>query len=231
VAVRPWTLLESAKIPDAGGRPGGDIRLFQRGNEFSINLGARGELMNSRAHDSEDALAIRSCARIAKRPRARVLIGGLGMGYTLAAALKQLQADAEVVVAELLDAVVDWNHGPLGVLANHPLQDPRTRIHHGDVAKLLDRPRNGFDAILLDVDNGPEGLTSDDNDWLYTADGLNTSYQALRRSGILGVWSAGPDRGFTQRLKKIGFSVDVLTVNAHRGRNSPKHTLWLATRD
>jgi len=227
MAVKPWTLLATTKIPN----PGGELRLFQRGDEFSINLGVRGELMNSRAHDSEDALASRSCARIAMRPRARVLIGGLGMGYTLAAALKQLRADAEVIVAELLEAVVEWNRGPLGDLAGHPLDDPRTRVHHGDVAKLLLRPRSGFDAILLDVDNGPEGLTSDNNDWLYTSDGLNSSYQALRRGGVLGVWSAGPDRGFTQRLKKIGYRVKVLTVNAHRGRNSPKHTLWLATRD
>ena len=227
MAVRPWTLLETAKIPG----PGGELRLFQRGNEFSINLGPRGELMNSRAHDSEAALATKSCARIARRPRARVLIGGLGMGYTLAAALKQLRDDAEVVVAELLNAVIEWNREPLGVLAGHPLRDPRTRVHHGDVARLLNRPRSGFDAILLDVDNGPEGLTSDSNDWLYTADGLNSSYLALRPGGILGVWSAGPDPGFTRRLQKIGFKVEVIAVNAHRGRNSPKHTLWIATRD
>ena len=227
MAVTPWSLLDTAKIPN----PGGELRLFQRGKEFSINLGARGELMNSRAHDSEEALATESCKRIAKRPKARVLIGGLGMGYTLAAALKQLQPDAEVTVAELMHAVIGWNRGPLADLAGRPLEDPRTHVHQGDVAKLLQRPRNGFDTILLDVDNGPEGLTSDDNDWLYSADGLNTSYQALRRGGILGVWSAGPDRGFTHRLNKIGFRVDVHTVNAHRGRNSPKHTLWFATRD
>jgi len=195
MAVKPWALLATASIPGSGNKASGELRLFQRGNEFSINLGARGELMNSRAHDSEDALASRSCARIAKRPRARVLIGGLGMGYTLASALKQLQGDAEVIVAELLDAVIEWNQDVLADLAGRPLDDPRSRIHRGDVAKLLLRPRSGFDAILLDVDNGPEGLTRDRNDWLYTSDGLNTSYQALRRGGVLGVWSAGPDHG------------------------------------
>lgn len=226
MAVSPWTLLDTASIP---GEPG-QLRLFQRGREFSINLGVRGELMNSRAHGSEQALAELGCAPIAARPRARVLVGGLGMGYTLAAALGRLSADAEVEVVELLPAVVTWNRGPLGELAGHPLSDPRTRVVEADVGKVLRGADQVYDAILLDVDNGPEGLTRDDNDWLYGSDGLGAAFQALRPGGVYALWSAGPERGFSTRLRKVGFNAREHRVRAHQGRNSPKHTIWLARR-
>src|SRR5690606_5955636 len=219
-----WTLLGSTPIPGGGG----ELRLSQRGNEFSIKIAGRGgELMNSRMHGSEDALAELACKPMLDRPQPRVLIGGLGMGFTLAAALKALGPNAEVMVAELVPAVVEWNRGPLGECAGNPLQDPRTRIHIGDVAEVLRVETKAFDAILLDVDNGPEGLTHKDNDWLYSLDGLEAAASALRPEGILAVWSAGPDQLFTIRLRKIGFRVETRTVRAHNGKGS-RHTIWLA---
>lgn len=219
-----WTILDTATIPGGGG----ELRLSQRGDEFSIKIvGLGGELMNSRMHGSEDALAELACGPVRDRPQPRVLIGGLGMGFTLAAALKALGPNAEVVVAELVPAVVEWNRGPLGACAGNPLNDPRTRIHIGDVAEVLRAETKAFDAILLDVDNGPDGLTHKDNDWLYSLDGLQAAASALRPDGILAVWSAGPDQLFTIRLKKTGFRVETRTVRAHAGKGS-RHTIWLA---
>jgi spermidine synthase len=149
------------------------------------------------------------------------------MGFTLAAALRHLGSDAEVVVAELVPAVVVWNRGPLGEHAGHPLQDERARVREGDVARLLKEERQAYDAILLDVDNGPEGLTRKKNDWLYTIDGLTASFAALRAKGILAVWSAGPDRNFTERLRKVGFRVRQSRVRAHNNKGE-LHTIWLA---
>lgn len=223
----PWLLLDSAQIPGNGG----ELRLYRRNDEFSIKLSGRaGELMNSRVHDSEDALAEQSCARLADPARARVLVGGLGMGFTLAAVLRRLGADAQVLVAELVPAVVAWNRGPLAALAAHPLADPRVSVHEGDVGAVLRAARLAYDAILLDVDNGPEGLTRKQNDWLYGVDGLNAAYAALRPRGILAVWSAGPDRDFAQRLRKVGFTVDDVRVRAHAGKGA-RHVIWFAERD
>lgn len=223
----PWLLLDSAQIPGNGG----ELRLYRRNDEFSIKLSGRaGELMNSRVHDSEDALAEQSCARLADPARARVLVGGLGMGFTLAAVLRRLGADAQVVVAELVPAVVAWNRGPLAALAAHPLADPRVSVHEGDVGAVLRAARQAYDAILLDVDNGPEGLTRKQNDWLYGVDGLHAAYAALRPRGILAVWSAGPDRDFAQRLRKVGFTVDDVRVRAHAGKGA-RHVIWFAERD
>lgn len=157
--MRPWELLDTAPVPGEGS----ELRLYQRGDEFSIKAGPI-ELMNSRVHGSEDALAEQGCRRIAERPQARILIGGLGMGYTLAAALQELGTDAEVVVAELVPAVIIWNRGTLAELAGNPLNDPRVTVYEGDVSTLINAQQNRFDAILLDVDNGPEGLTRKEND-------------------------------------------------------------------
>jgi spermidine synthase len=221
----PWKLLDSALIPDNGG----ELRLYQRGTEFSIRADMQ-ELMNSRVHASEEALARLSCAPIGKRKNVRVLVGGLGMGFTLAAALACLRADAEVVVAELVPAVVAWNRTYLGHLAAFPLDDKRTVVREVDVALLLREQRAGYDAILLDVDNGPEGFTRAANDRLYERSGLRDAFSALREGGVLGVWSASTDRDFSIRLRQTGFEVEEVTVKARGERGGSRHHIWLATR-
>ncbi len=222
----PWILLDSAPVPGNGG----ELRLYRRGDEFSIRIAGHGELMNSRIHGSEDALAEQTCARLVDRSEPRLLIGGLGMGFTLAAALQRIGDPARVVVAELVPAVVAWNRGPLGEHAGHPLQDPRVAVREGDVARILNTQQSAYDAILLDVDNGPEGLTRKENDWLYSMDGLSAAYAALRPRGVLAVWSAGPAPDFLQRLRKLGFEVEELRVRA-RGSKGSRHVIWFARRD
>jgi len=222
----PWQLLDRAPVPGEGG----ELLLYQRGAEFSIRIQGRGELMNSRAHGSEEALAQESCGRLPRPQGARLLIGGLGMGFTLAAALKALGPGASVVVAELVPAVVAWNRAALGAVAGHPLADARVTVLEQDVARVLRAEPQGFDAILLDVDNGPEGLTRDSNDWLYGAQGLQAAWAALRPGGVLAVWSAGPARDFTERLRRTGFDVEERRVRAHNGKGA-RHVLWFARRD
>jgi len=224
--MNPWKLIDSCEIP----ADGGELRLYQRGEEHSIAIVGGGELMNSRVFGSEEALAELACTALAGPQQARVLVGGLGMGYTLAAALRHLGADAEVVVAELVPAVVRWNREFIGGYAGHPLADPRVTVREGDIARILKRERESFDAILLDVDNGPEGLTHKANDWLYSDAGLGAAHDTLRRGGVLAVWSAGPDSGFSERLRRAGFEVTVHTVRAHAGRRGARHTIWLARR-
>ena len=221
----PWNLLDSAQVPGNGG----ELRLYRRGNEFSIKIVGRGELMNSRVHGSEDALAEHTCARLVGCLKPQLLIGGLGMGFTLAAALRNVGNQAQVVVAELVPAVVAWNRGPLGEQAGHPLQDPRVTVREGDVARMLMGEQQAYDAILLDVDNGPEGLTRKENDWLYSTNGLIAAYAVLRPQGVLAVWSAGPDQAFLQRLQKVGFEVDEVRVRAH-GSKGARHIIWFAKR-
>ena len=222
----PWLLLDSVPVPGNGG----ELRLYRRGDEFSIKLSGRGELMNSRAHGSEDALAEQTCARLAEGGEPRLLIGGLGMGFTLAAALRFIGKQGRVEVAELVPAVVAWNRGPLGEPAGHPLWDPRVTVYAGDVARILRTGQPVYDAILLDVDNGPEGLTRKENDWLYGMDGLNAACASLRPRGVLAVWSAGPDQDFLQRLRKTGFEVDEVCVRA-RGSKGARHVIWFARAD
>ncbi len=211
----PWELLDCASIPENGG----ELRLYRRGQEYSIRANGR-QLMNSVAHDSEEALADHACSRLVATPRPRVLVGGLGMGFTLAAVLRHLGDDAEVVVAELVPAVVDWNHGPLGEIAGHPLRDDRVTTRVADVAALLRSENQRYDAILLDVDNGPEGLTHPANDWLYTQRGLQAAASALRPGGVLAVWSAGPDPRFTARLRRTELVAEEIRV---RGG----YTIWV----
>lgn len=212
-----WQLLESAPVPGSDQT----IGLFRRGGEFSIRVDGR-ELMNSRAHGSEDALADRVCS--GEAAGARILIGGLGMGYTLAAALHRLGPTARVEVAELAPAVVAWNRGILGGQAGHPLRDERVVVRELDIAELLRSERQGYDAILLDVDNGPNGLTRQGNDRLYTSHGLSSAFAALKPGGVLSVWSACPDGKFTRRLVEAGFVVNVVSLRA-RGE---RHTIWHA---
>ena len=223
--MRPWVLLDSTEVPGNGG----ELRLYQRGDEFSIKIVGRGELMNSRMHGSEDALAEQTCARLKGCANPRLLIGGLGMGFTLAAALQYAGDQAQVVVAELVPGVVEWNKGPLGEHAGYPVKDSRVTVREGDVANILKVEQEAYDAILLDVDNGPEGLTHKENDWLYSMNGLNAAYAALRPQGVLAVWSAGPDQNFTQRLRKVGFEVDEVRVRAH-GKKGARHVIWFARR-
>jgi spermidine synthase len=221
----PWILLDSAQLPGNSG----ELCLYQRNNEFSIKITGRGELMNSRVHGSEDALAEHTCARLVNRATPRLLIGGLGMGFTLAAALKHLGTGAQIEVAELVPAVVTWNKGPMGEQSGQPLRDPRVTVIERDVALLLKAAEQSYDAILLDVDNGPEGLTRKENDWLYSINGLSEAYAALRPGGVLAVWSAGPDDTFAQRLRKTGFLTDEIRVRAH-GSKGARHIIWLALR-
>lgn len=206
-----------------------ELRLYRRDEEFSIRAGNR-ELMNSRVHGSEDALGELACARIADRPRPRVLIGGLGMGYTLRAALHGLSAQGQVIVAELIPEVVVWNRGPLGELAGHPLRDDRVTVREADVAGILLEGKGAYDAILLDVDNGPKGLTRKGNDWLYSQVGLSAAFAALRPGGVLAVWSAGPDQAFSDRLRKTGFKVEEVRARARDVRGGARHIIWIAGR-
>lgn len=223
--MNPWILIETVAAPNADEQ----LRLLQRDTEFAIKVG-NNELMNSRVFGSEEALAELACARIAGQAKSRVLVGGLGMGYTLAAALRVLPADSEVVVAELIPAVVRWNRGPLGHLAGFPLHDARVCVQETDVAKLLRQKPRTYDAIMLDVDNGPEGLTRKGNDWLYGLDGLGAAYAALRSGGVLAVWSAGSDPHFTRRLVKIGFDTEEKRVRARGAQGGARHVIWLAKR-
>lgn len=190
----------------------------------------RNELMSSRMSGSEDALAVMTCARLGKRMAPHLLIGGYGMGFTLRAALSVLGADAEVTVAELVPEIIDWARGPMAELAAGCLDDPRVRLFSGDVAASIRAARSNFDAILLDVDNGPDGLTRDENGWLYSLRGLEAAKAALRPGGVLAIWSAAPDRGFTARLNAAGFGVDEVTVRARSNGKGPRHVIWFATK-
>lgn len=220
----PTIQLGTAIIPNDGG----ELRLTQRDNEFSIQLaGVHGDLMSSRMSSSEVALAELGCAHLQDVENAKVLVGGLGMGFTLAAALKATSASSEVVVAELVPEVVEWNKGPLGDCAGRPLNDPRSRVYLGDVAELFMGCQPTYDAILLDVDNGPEAFTHDDNGALYSLESLQAIRMMLRPQGVLAVWSAWHDPRFTTRLKKARFAASYKTVRAHKGKGS-KHTIYLA---
>jgi spermidine synthase len=219
----PWVLLDTAKIPG-----GGELRLKQRGSEFSIMLGDN-ELMNSRLSGSEEALATLSAAKIGGRPAPNVLIGGLGMGFTLRAALKSLGASARIEVAELVPEVIAWARGPMAEVYAGSLEDARVKIRDGDVGQIIRSGAAAYDAILLDVDNGPDGLTRRDNDGLYDGPGLAAARKALKPDGVVAVWSSGPDEDFTRRLRKAGFEVEENRVRAGRSKGA-RHMIWIAVR-
>lgn len=220
--MNPWVLLDETDVPNNGGI----MKLYQRAFEFSISVDQE-ELMNSRMHGSEDALAELACEPLAGKERPRVLIGGLGMGFTLRAALDTLNASSIVEIAELVPAVVQWNRTHLAELAGNPLADPRTLVHEADVAHIIKRADAAYDAIMLDVDNGPDGLTHENNDRLYTAGGIKAAVKALKPGGILGVWSAEPDTSFTKRLRGAGLKVEEKTIRARKTKGR-RHTIWLA---
>ena len=220
----PWETLGTAAIPNDSG----ELLLSKRGEEYSIRVN-NCELMNSRAHGSEEALAQMSCRQIADRQQPKILIGGLGMGFTAAAALRHLPPQAEVVVAELVPGLVEWNRNCFGHLAGNPLQDPRVRVDVGDVARLIKQATRCFDAILLDVDNGPEGLTHPENSWLYGPAGLRAARCALKPQGVLAVWSVAPDNLFSKRLQQAGFQVEETRPRARDRNKGAKHCVWLAS--
>jgi len=215
----PWVLLASARIPGDGE----ELRLYQRGGEFSIRVG-QVELMDSRVHGSEEALASVACQRL--RGRVKVLVGGLGMGFTLAEMLRGISADSEVVIAELVPEVVTWNRGPLAELAGRPLEDRRVIVRVDDVAKVIRSEKNAYDAIVLDVDTAPRALTSKKNAWLYTREGLLAVFEALRPGGILAVWSSVADEAFSRRLQGAGFESSEVKVRGH-GKSGPRYLIWL----
>ena len=219
--MRPWELLGETRAPD-----GTDIRLTRRGDEYLILANGK-PLMSSRLHGSEEALATLAFGNAAVPDRPRVLVGGLGMGFTLRAVLDVLPPEAVVTVAELVPAVVDWNRQFLGALAGHPLKDARVRIQIADVGFTLRANPGAFDAVLLDVDNGPAAFTATTNGGLYDNGGVVAAHAALRPAGTLAVWSAWEDRMFEQRLRFHGFEVTVARVRARLKKGGPKHTIFL----
>jgi spermidine synthase len=221
----PWLHIDTARVPGADI----ELRLMRRGAEFSMMLGPN-ELMNSRLSGSEEALATLACRRIEAVKRPHLLIGGLGMGFTLRAALAVLGPEARVVVAELVPAVIAWAQGPMAEIFGASLDDPRASIRSADVVDVIQSHASAFDAILLDVDNGPEGLIRKANDALYNLKGLKTIRRALRPGGVLAVWSSGPDSQFTKRLRDAGFDVNEVAVRATTKRSGARHMIWFATR-
>lgn len=220
----PWQRLDTAHIPG-----GGELRLMRRGPEFSIKLGSN-ELMNSRLTATEQALATLACDKIKTRSAPKILIGGLGMGFTLRAALVVLGARARIDVAELVPAVVAWARGPMASLFGDSLTDPRVTIHETDVVDMIRAARADYDAILLDVDNGPNGIVRKGNDRLYDVNGLSAAHQALRPGGVLAVWSSADDVKFTARLRRSGFDVTENAVRAKGPQGRAQHFIWVAVR-
>jgi spermidine synthase len=221
----PWMQIDKVQVPGAEV----ELRLMRRGNDFSMMLG-QNELMNSRLSGSEQALATLSCKRIEGVKRPHLLIGGLGMGFTLRAALAVLDRDARITVAELVPAVIAWARGPMAELFGDSLGDERARIRQGDVLDVICSSPSAFDAVLLDVDNGPEALIRKANDALYDTKGLQAIGRALRPGGVLAVWSSGPNLAFSKRLRDTGFEVNEVGVRATTKRSGARHVIWFATK-
>jgi spermidine synthase len=215
-------LVGVAEVP--GGAP---LRLFRRGADHMIVLD-RNELMSTRMSGSEEALGTMTCDRLGDRAAPRVLVGGYGMGFTLRALLGRLGAGAEILVAELVPGIIDWARGPMADLTAGCLDDPRVSLEIGDVGAVIRRTRRRYDAILLDVDNGPDGLTREANDSLYHARGLEEARGALAPGGVLAIWSAAPDIAFAKRLVRSGFEVDEVKVRARSNGKGATHVIWFA---
>jgi spermidine synthase len=222
--MKAWELLGEAPMPD-----GGTMYLMRQDSEFVIRIGGR-TLMSSRMHGSEETLAIAGCQHLRNAEAPRVLVGGLGMGFTLAATLQQLPADARVTVAELVPAVVEWNRGELGACAGYPLADRRARVVIRDVGDVLRGNTGGFDAVVLDVDNGPSAFTTLTNQGLYDNSGVDACYHALRPGGVLAVWAAWEDRKFEQRMRVYGFETRVDRVRARLTGGGPRHTIFVGVK-
>jgi len=222
----PWIKIDTARIPGTVE----ELRLMRRSAEFSIMLGTN-ELMNSRLSGSEAALATLAAKKLEAIKKPHLLIGGLGMGFTLRAALAVLGSGARIVVAELVPAVVAWARGPMAEIFGDSLNDPRLSIRETDVSEIIRSSASKFDAILLDVDNGPEGLTRKANDALYSSAGLNAAYVALRPGGVLAVWSSGPNAAFSKRLRGAGFDVNEVAIRATGKGVGARHVIWIATKE
>jgi len=214
--------LGTARVPG-----GAELRLYRRGADFMIAL-ERNELMNSRMRGSEEALATMTLARLPGVEAPRLLIGGYGMGFTLRAALAAAGRGAEVTVAELVPEILEWARGPMAALTAGCLDDPRVRVVETDVAALIGGGAGRWDAILLDVDNGPDGLVRPQNDRIYSRDGLAAAKAALRPGGVLAIWSAAPDAAFARRLAQAGFAVEEEAVRARENGKGPRHVIWFA---
>ena len=223
VRMVPWVLLDRVAKPSGDG----EMTLHQRGDEFVIRVDGH-ELMNSRLHGSEEAMATLTCSSFAVTAHPRVLVGGLGMGFTTAAACAALPKGAHIDVAEFMPAVVRWNRGPLGACAGRPLDDPRVHVLERDVRDVLEHPAVPYDVVLLDVDNGPAGLTQVGNGWLYGRAGLAAIRRALAPGGVLSVWSAAPDAAYDRQLKASGWRAETHTVRGRKNGKGPRHTIWVA---
>ena len=222
--MKPWELIGETTTPD-----GTSLTLTRHTNEYVILANGK-SLMSSRMHGSEDAMATLACRRARTLEQPCVLVGGLGMGFTLRATLDLLPSGAIVVLAELVPAVVEWNRGPLGPLAAHPLNDTRVRVEIGDVAATMRSSPGRFDAVLLDVDNGPSAFTESDNAALYDNQGVVAAHAALKSDGMIAVWSARDNRKFEQRLRYAGFSVEVERVRGRLEKGGPRHTIFIGHR-
>ncbi len=220
--MKPRELIGTAIVPG-----GEELRLYRRDGDFMIVLGGN-ELMSSRMSGSEEALALMTCERLRGRNAPHLLIGGYGMGFTLRAALGALGPQARATVAELVPEIFDWARGPMAALTAGCLDDPRVALIVDDVADVIRAKSKSYDAVLLDVDNGPEGLSRAENDRLYSAGGLAAAKAALKPGGVLAIWSAGPDTSFTRRLRHVGFKVEEVEVRARAGKGA-RHVIWLAT--
>ena len=223
--MKPRLKIATARTPD-----GGEMVLYQHGRDFSIQINGQ-DLMLSRQHESELELARLGCAHLADRKVPRILIGGLGMGYTLRQALDMLSPRAQVVVGELLGAVVEWNREFFGELNGHPLGDERVDLKTGDIVDLISRSRSRFDAILLDIDNGPGVMTDSGNRRLYGREGILACRRALRKQGCLAVWSAEPSKKFEQLLMSCSFHVRRFRLSAYKGSKSQSRFVWVASED
>lgn len=226
--MRPWEFVDHEKVPNDDGT----LYLMNRGSEYAIHVNGR-ELMANREHGSEDALADMACDRLERLDNARVLVGGLGMGFTLAAVLRRIGPDASATVSELMPAVVRWNREIVGRASRYPLRDPRVTVHMGDVGDLVESSPEPWSAILLDVDNGPNSLTRPYNGWLYTRAGLLAAMASLIPGGVLAIWSAHPDDALTVRLTEAGFETEMLPFyeqNRETEFGCGTHTLWMARR-
>ena len=218
----PRVLLGTAQVPG-----GEELRLFAHGRDFMIVLGGN-ELMSTRLRFSEETLATMTLERLDNATSPHVLVGGYGMGFTLRAALAKVGPDARFTVAELLPEIIEWARGPMAEVAAGCLSDPRVRLRMGDVAEAILLAPEPLDAILLDVDNGPDGLVREDNNLLYRKAGLHNARKALRPGGILAVWSAWKEPKFAQRLREVGFEVEEVEVRARSNGKGPRHVIWFA---